>query len=268
MREAMVGRELKGGFSARAAKSIVSMARRRPKARARRTLPGLPRLPRARPLAPHEVDLLGLGLVALGIFLCFVVYRGIAGGELGDLIRDGLRWLIGVLAYAVPAALVATGGLVLSRALLPPVRPLRTGLVLFVAATLLALAAGTFGLGPDGPPREGFHQAAFEARGGAVGAAECWGVSHLVSNLGAHILAVFGWVAGVVLISGATVAGIVRAGRAQAERATTLVRTRRPAPAPATDPVVAYDPEPIEPPEPDTAELIVRATHVEAPEAP
>src|SRR4051794_13797747 len=264
----MVGREFKGGFSGPAAKSFASMARRRPKARARRTLPGLPRLPRAPQLAPHEVDLLGLGLVALGIFLSFVVYRGTAGGELGDGVRDGLRWLIGVLAYAVPAGLVAAGGVVLSRALLPPGRPLRTGLILFIAATLLALAAGTFGLGPDGPPRAGFHRAAFEARGGAIGAAEYWGVSHLISDLGANILAVFGWVAGVVLISGATVAGVVRAGRAQAERATTLVRTRRPGPAPATHPVVAYDPEPIEPPEPDTAELIVRATHVEAPEAP
>src|SRR4051794_21617882 len=155
MREAMVGRELKGGFSARAAKSIVSMARRRPKARARRTLPGLPRLPRARALAPHEVDLLGLGLVALGIFLCFVVYRGTAGGELGDGIRDGLRWLIGVLAYAVPAALVAAGGIVLSRAPLPPVRPPRTRPVVFVAATPLAPAAGTFGPRPDGPPPGG-----------------------------------------------------------------------------------------------------------------
>src|SRR3954447_140434 len=244
------------------------MARRRPKARARRTLPGLPRLPRAPQLAPHEVDLLGLGLVALGIFLSFVVYRGTAGGELGDGIRDGLRWLIGVLAYAVPAALVATGGLVLSRALLPPVRPLRTGLILFVAATLLALAAGTFGLGPDGPPRAGFHRAAFEARGGAIGAAEYWAVSHLISDLGANILAIFGWVAGVVLISGATVAGVVRAGRAQAERATTLARARRPRRAAERAPVAAWAPEPIEPPEPDTAELVVRATHVEAPDAP
>src|SRR4051795_5295398 len=177
MREAMVGRDLKGGFSARAAKSFVSMARRRPKARARRTLPGLPRLPRVRQLAPHEVDLLGLGLVALGIFLSFVVYRGTAGGELGDGIRDGLRWLIGVLAYAVPAALVAAGGIVLSRALLPPLRPRLTGVILFVPAPLLALAAGTLGLGPGGPRHGAFHQAAFEARGGAIGAAEYWGVS-------------------------------------------------------------------------------------------
>src|SRR3954452_19004375 len=79
----MVGREFKGGFSGPAANPIVSMARRRPKARARRTLPGLPRLPRAPHLQPHEVDLLGLGLLALGIFLSFVVYRGTAGGEHG-----------------------------------------------------------------------------------------------------------------------------------------------------------------------------------------
>src|SRR3954452_7209614 len=264
----MVGREFKGGFSGPAAKSFASMARRRPKARARRTLPGLPRLPRVPQLAPHEVDLLGLGLVALGIFLSFVVYRGTAGGELGDGIRDGLRWLIGVLAYAVPAALVAAGGIVLSRALLPPMRPLRTGLILFVAATLLALAAGTLGLGPDGARHGYFHRAAFEARGGAIGEGLYWGVSHLVSHLGADILAVFGWVAGVVLVSGATVAGLVRAGRAQAERATTLVRARRPAPAPVAAPVAAWAPEPLEPPDADTAELVVRATHVEAPEAP
>jgi DNA segregation ATPase FtsK/SpoIIIE, S-DNA-T family len=241
------------------------MARRRSKARARRSLPGLPRLPSLPRLEPHHVDLLGLALAAAGIFLCFVVYRGAAGGAVGAGLTNGLRWLLGVLAYAVPAALVAAGGVVLSRALLPPRRPLRTGLVCLVLALALGLAAGTLGLGPAAPRHGYFERGVLEARGGAVGEAEYWAAVHVASTLGAHILAVFGFLAGLILVSGATVAGVIRAGRAQAERATTIVRARRPAPAPAT----ATDPAPaVEPPAPDAEEVVLRATHVEAPEAP
>jgi DNA segregation ATPase FtsK/SpoIIIE, S-DNA-T family len=239
------------------------MATRRPKSRARRGARGRPRLPRLPPLGPQHVDLLGLGLVAAGIFLSFVVYRGAAGGELGEGVKDGLRWLIGVVAYAVPAGLVAAGGLVVSRALLPPMRPLRTGLICLVAAVILGLAAGTLGLGPDTPRHGFFHRAAFEPRGGAAGDALYWGASHLVSTLGAHIIAVFLFVAGLILVSGATVAGVIRAGRDHAERATTIVRARRPEPA-----TRAPHAEPVVPPDLDTEELVVRATHVEAPGAP
>src|SRR6202000_2112998 len=74
------------------------------------------------------------------------------------------------------------------------------------------LSAGTLGLGPGATPAGQFwHAAAFERRGGVVGQSEFWVMSHLLSTLGADILAVFLFVAGLILVSGATLATVVRA---------------------------------------------------------
>ena len=75
------------------------------KARARRsTLPWPPRLP---VLEQRHLDLLGLGLVAVGVFLAFPLYMGWEGGEAGQGIVDGLTWAVGRVAWATPVALVA-----------------------------------------------------------------------------------------------------------------------------------------------------------------
>jgi S-DNA-T family DNA segregation ATPase FtsK/SpoIIIE len=188
----------------------------------------------------------------------------------------------------------------------PPTRPLRTGLGCLVAAVTLMLAAGTLGIGPGAAPAATFwHPAVFEQRGGVIGQAEFWVMSHLLSSLGADILAVFLFVAGLILVSGATLATVVRTtgagvvGTGRAVRRSTdsvsaTLGARRPAAAAATTrsrgrsvrvtgdaerPITAdrlldpdlLDPDghpaplPLLPPEPETAELIVRATHVEAP---
>jgi DNA segregation ATPase FtsK/SpoIIIE, S-DNA-T family len=233
-------------------------------------------------LEPHHVDVIGLALIALGIFLAAVAYLHWSGGTLGDGAVTGMRFVFGALGYAVPAALLAAGALVLLRELRPPARPMRTGALCLTVALTLALAAGTLGLGPGAVHgRQFWHAAAYERRGGIVGQAELWVSSHLLSTVGAHILALFLLLAGLILVSGATLAGVVKlmgvgvAGtsrtlrRSTAEVAATVAR--RPATeagraaavsrsAPAAEP-----PELILPPEPDTDELIVRATHVEAP---
>ncbi len=265
-----------------------------PRKRAKRSLlasrPALS-LPRVE-LEPHHVDILGLALIAIGIFLAGVAYLHWAGGTLGDGAVKGTRFVFGSLGYAVPASLVAAGALVLARELRPPARPLRTGLLCLTAALTLALAAGTLGIGPGPTPAHGFWRAsAFESRGGIIGQSELWVVTHLISTLGAHILAVFLFIAGVILVSGATLASAIRvtgtglAGTSRALRRSTEDLTanvsRRPATAPrrpataaasAAASAAAFDqpeldlePEPLLPPEPDTAELVVRATHVEAP---
>ncbi len=86
-------------------------------------------LPRPAPLEPHHVDIVALGLIALGILLGGVAYAGWDGGALGNGAVTGLRFLLGALGYVVPAALLIAGALVLARELRPPVRPLRTGLL-------------------------------------------------------------------------------------------------------------------------------------------
>jgi DNA segregation ATPase FtsK/SpoIIIE, S-DNA-T family len=234
-----------------------SRSRTRKRARAKRaptaTLPRL-QLP---PLAPHQVDLLGLALVALGVFLAFVLYRGSAGGEAGSVARDGLRLLLGRVAYAVPAALAAGGVLVVARTLLPAIRPLRAGALCLFAAVTLALAAGTLGLAGGAPHGDIWREATLQARGGALGGALYWAASGLVSDVGAHILAIFLFCAGLLLLSGVTIASLVRAAGAGVAAG---ARTRIPAPV---DPATAA--EPIAPPELDPERLVVRATHVEAP---
>jgi S-DNA-T family DNA segregation ATPase FtsK/SpoIIIE len=239
-------------------------AKKRPKsrtsARARRASAssGLP-LPHLPELSPHQLDLLGLGLVAAGVFLAFVTYFGSAGGEAGDGANAGLRLLLGRLAYGIPIVLVISGALVVARALLPATRPLRTGAICLLSSIALALSAGTLGLG--GGPAHGGAWAApmLKQRGGALGESLYWVTGHLVSDVGAHIVAVFLFLAGLLLISGVTVASLVRrAGES-------VVETRRRAAARAPEPPPARVPAPIVPPEPDSEPVVVRATHVEAP---
>jgi S-DNA-T family DNA segregation ATPase FtsK/SpoIIIE len=249
--------------------------RNAPPKRARRSLlASRPSLPQPK-LEPHQVDIIGLALVALGVFLALVGYFHLAGGTLGGGAVKGMRFVFGALGYAVPVALIAAGGLVLMRELRPPTRPLRTGTICLTAALTLALAAGTLGLGPGAAhARMLWHPASFEARGGIVGASELWVSSHLISTVGADILAAFLLIAGVILISGATLASVIRAtgegvvGTHRAIRRTTdeigLTTARRPA-TEAARTAAGLDSEPFLPPEPDTAELVVRATHVEAP---
>ncbi|HSC02226.1 MAG TPA: DNA translocase FtsK [Solirubrobacteraceae bacterium] len=239
------------------------------------------RLPRPE-LEPHHVDILALGLIAVGILVGGVAYAGWDGGTLGNGAVTAMRFVLGALGYVVPAALVVFGALLLARELRPPVRPLRTGAVCLTASITLALAAGTLGVGPGAAPAEEFWRASvFEDRGGVVGQAELWVSSHLISTLGADILAVFLFVAGLILVTGAGVAGVVRATGARVAGTTRVIRrstegmtasVRRPATAAARARAgEAYSDEPVEPllpPEPDTSELVVRATHVEAPPIP
>ena len=101
----------------------------------------------------RQLDLVGLALVALGVFLAFVFYGDWNGGQVGGALADGLRYLVGVTAYVVPAALVAGGVIVVLRPFLPNSRPFAAGALCLFAALTLALTAGTFGLGPGGARR-------------------------------------------------------------------------------------------------------------------
>ncbi|MBW3652043.1 MAG: DNA translocase FtsK [Actinobacteria bacterium] len=241
-------------------------AKSKPRARARRSSLGALGLPA---LEQRHMDLIGLGLVAVGVFLAFPQYLGWDAGAAGHLAKDGLAYVFGQVAHAVPVAIVAAGAILVLRPVLPAVRPFRSGALCLFAALTLMLAAGTFGIGPDGE-RDGYWNAAFfERRGGIVGDALLYCVATAASTIGAHILAVFLLVAGALLLTGASVAGILRAtgsGLADTTRAigrTVPVRARRPA-SPA-EPLPDPEPGPRHPPEPADRELVVRSTHVEAP---
>ncbi|HVF78517.1 MAG TPA: DNA translocase FtsK [Solirubrobacteraceae bacterium] len=247
-----------------------SPAKSKPRARARRSSLGALGLPA---LEQRHVDLIGLGLVALGVFLAFPLYMRWDGGAAGHAATDGLAYLVGQVSYAVPVAIVAAGAILVLRPVLPSVRPFRAGGLCLFAALTLMLAAGTFGIGPDGARDRYWTAPFFEERGGIVGDALLYCVATAVSTIGAHILAVFLLVAGILLLTGASVAGVLRAtgsGLADTTRAisrTVPVRTRRAAPLvpEAAEQTAEADPEPYHPPEPVDSEVIVRSTHVEAP---
>jgi S-DNA-T family DNA segregation ATPase FtsK/SpoIIIE len=249
----------------------------RPRARAQRSSLGTLGVP---VIEQRHLDLIGLGLVAIGVFLVFPLYLGWDGGAAGHAAKHGLTYAVGQVAYAAPVAIVVAGALFVLRPVLPAVRPFRAGALCLFAALTLMLAAGTLGIGPSGVRHGYWNPSFFEPRGGIVGDALLYAVASAVSTIGAHILALFLLVAGVLLLTGASVAGVLQATSSSLVDTTRAigrvvpVPTRRPErqeaqPAPERDDDQREpDPEPFGPPEPVDSEVIVRATHVEAPAPP
>jgi S-DNA-T family DNA segregation ATPase FtsK/SpoIIIE len=237
-------------------------SRRRKRRRSRGSWPPF-QLPH---LEQHQWDVIGLGLVAAAAFFACVFYFDWAGGEVGEVMADGILFLFGGAGYLAPVALFAAGAAIVIRPMLPAVHPLKTGALCLAAALTLGLAAGSLGLGPGDTPRDGFLDAPYlREHGGLVGESLFWASSKLFSEAGSHILFVFLLLAGVLLVTGASIAGVVQATRDAA--ATTTQRVRR-VPTVATAPLPGDPippPDPVEPPEPENQEPVVRATHVEAP---
>jgi S-DNA-T family DNA segregation ATPase FtsK/SpoIIIE len=185
------------------------------KKRARRSSPGLPTLEQ------RHWDLIGLGLVAFAVFLGFVLYRGRDGGKLGARTVDGLTWLLGDIAYAVPVALAAIGAILVLRPVLPAVRPFRSGGLCLLAAALLWLGA---------------------ASGGKVGELAEDGVGTLIGSFGVDVLAIFFFLAAVLLLTGASIAGVVKATSTSVVDTTrSLKPVRRPARRPVAPPEPVHE---------------------------
>ncbi|HVD49494.1 MAG TPA: hypothetical protein VNB50_05655, partial [Gaiellaceae bacterium] len=118
------------------------MARRRK----RRTLrPRVPSRVKRRKRAGKKAEghqhpeLIGLGLLALGVFLGAVVWAGWNGGYVGVWIADGLDAVIGDATLGLPAALAIVGALMVTRSDLVDVRPFRTGLVVLACGLMITL---------------------------------------------------------------------------------------------------------------------------------
>jgi S-DNA-T family DNA segregation ATPase FtsK/SpoIIIE len=243
-------------------------SRRRKRRRSRGFWPQLD-LPQ---LDQRQWDLIGLALVAFAAFFACVFYLDWAGGEVGEAMADGIVFLFGGAGYTAPLALFAAGALIVIRPMLPATHPLKTGAICLIAAVTLGMAAGSLGLGAGDTPRDGFLDPDYLQRhGGLVGETLFWSSSKLFSEAGSHILFVFLMLAGVLLVTGASIAGVVQATRDAATTTSDRVRrttrglsTAVTAPLPG-DPIPGVPSEPVEPPEPEDEEPVVRATHVEAP---
>jgi S-DNA-T family DNA segregation ATPase FtsK/SpoIIIE len=227
-------------------------------------------------LDQRQRDVIGLAFVAAGVFLGFVLYGGWNGGHAGHGLAVALGWLLGRARALAPATLVIGGGALLLRPVLPALRPLRTGALCVFAAVTLALAAGMLGL--SSAPATGapaWTSAHLQSHGGVAGEALYQLTHKLVQDVGVDILVVFLLITGAILLTGASIASVIRATGTGVVDTTRMVRRLRdservPAPRAARSGVgapAAFEPDlgSLTPPDPDPRELIVRATHVEAP---
>ncbi|HWH96412.1 MAG TPA: DNA translocase FtsK [Baekduia sp.] len=243
------------------------------RARARRSsATWAPRLP---VIEQRHLDLFGLALVACGVFLAFPLYLGWDGGQAGDAVVDGLALAVGMLRYVAPLGVVAVGAVVVLRPLLPSVRPFKSGGVCFVLALALMFAAGTVGLGPD-TIRDGYwNQDFLRDRGGYLGEALFYASSTLIGSIGTHIFALFLFLAGVLLLTGASLAGILKATGGTVAESTRVLRSATARPEASATPATAAGATAargstarrprVEVPETGGDDVVVKATHVEAP---
>jgi DNA segregation ATPase FtsK/SpoIIIE, S-DNA-T family len=142
----------------------------------------------------HHPELIGLGLVALGVFLAAVLWAGWNGGYAGGWISDGLDALIGSAALGLPAALAVVGSLMVARSDLVDVRPFRTGIVVISLGLMLTL-------GND--------------EGGYFGTVLGGGLGLALGSTGVAIVGVVALLAGALLVTGASAGAIIRrSGRA------------------------------------------------------
>ncbi len=232
-------------------------------------------------LNQRQRDVLGLALVAGGVFMGFVLYGSggppAPGGRAGHAIAVALGWALGRARVFAPVALVICGGVLLLRPVLPAVRPLRAGAICLFASVTLALSAGTLGLSSgSGRGARAWTSAHLQAHGGVAGQALYEAAHRLVQNVGVNILVVFLLLAGVILLTGASLASVLRATgsglidstqmlRRLGERESAARLRRGPPRAPEGMDDDRDAPASMHPPEPGPQELIVRATHVEAP---
>jgi S-DNA-T family DNA segregation ATPase FtsK/SpoIIIE len=137
--------------------------------------------------AHHE--LVGLGLVAAGVFFAVVTWLEGNGGIVGTTIADWLDALFGTARIGVPIVLLVLGGLMIARASLVDVKPFRLGLALVCAGTLVLLG---------------------DERGGAFGTASDAVFGRLIGGTGTFILGLFLVWGGALLLTGASLGAMLR----------------------------------------------------------
>jgi S-DNA-T family DNA segregation ATPase FtsK/SpoIIIE len=249
--------------------------RRQPARKGRGRAPARGRRPtrgrgRARSRSPEarqrRLDLVGLSCLALAVYLAYVIYFGWNGGTVGNGAETALGYAVGAGAVVFPVGLGLLGlGLIL-KPILPSPGATATGVFALCAGLLLALAAQTAGLGPDGTRGDLFRPEFFADHGGAVGEVLYWASTTLFQRIGAHIIAVLLIAAGALLIAGRSVSDLINAVRRGFDHArhgaaefVTLARDSR---AATTDPDLidtdAADTDPVfGPPEPVEADPTV-----------
>ena len=174
------------------------------RAKAPRRAPARATQRRRKPVhAHHNAELVGLGLVAAGVFLACVLWFGLSGGPVPHAVTDAIGWA----AYVAPVVICPLGALIVTRSTLVAVRPFRFGLFLGVAGLMLALGS---------------------SHGGFVGRGLESLVALGVGSTGATILGVLLTLIGTLFLTGASLGALVRrsghAVRTASRTASTRVR--------------------------------------------
>jgi DNA segregation ATPase FtsK/SpoIIIE, S-DNA-T family len=248
-------------------------AKRRSPARTRARRSSATWAPRLPVIEQRHLDLLGLALVACGVFLAFPLYLGWDGGSVGDAAVDALALAIGALRVVAPIGVIAAGAVIVLRPVLPSVRPFKSGGICLLLALALMLAAGTLGLGPSGVRHGYWHEDFLRDRGGYLGESLFYISSQLIGSIGTHILALFLLLAGVLLVTGASVAGVLKATGSGVADTTRVLRSapdqlglrRAPGPATTAGKRASTTRPRVRVPEEGDDDVVVKATHVEAP---
>ena len=199
----------------------------RPRTRSRAPAPKPRKSPRevVAGLEQRHLDLIGLGLIAVAVYLGCVLYVGWDGGPVGDSLKQALTDATGRVAYLVPIAVAVWGAGLMMRPMIKAPGAFNAGAILIVASLLLAFAAETAGLGPSHPVRHGyFHQPFYSVHGGVLGEGLYWAATSLFHRLGAQILAVLMFVSGVLLITQTTVSSLLKGAGKVARTAGTGTR--------------------------------------------
>ena len=152
-------------------------------------------------------ELIGLGLVALGLFLGSVIWAGWNGGYVGLWIAEGLDAVIGSASWGLPAALVIVGGLMVARSDLVDVRPFRMGLAVLAFGLMITL-------GKD--------------QGGYIGSVLGGGLGLALGGTGVAIVGVLTLLAGGLLVTGASAGAMLRNSGRAVHRAARRSIDRRP----------------------------------------
>src|SRR5215218_4168221 len=196
------------------------MARRRKKRALRPRMPARTRRKRSsrKQRGRQHPELIGLGIVAFGLFMAAVLYADWNGGYVGGWIAQAYDAMVGSLSYALPVLFVAVGGLMVARSTIVDLRPFRVGL--FVLALGLLFVLG-------------------RAHGGYAGRGLESLFSKLVGNAGVTLLGALAIAIGVLLLSGASLGALLRRSSAAVRRVGSAARQRMEWPGPEPVPAAA-----------------------------
>jgi S-DNA-T family DNA segregation ATPase FtsK/SpoIIIE len=177
----------------------------------------------------HDAEVVGLGLLGVGVFLACVLWFGLSGGVVPHAVIRMLGWA----AYISPAVFCPLGALIVTRSALVAVRPFRLGLSVTVLGLMLAL--GT-------------------SHGGWVGRQFETLVAKGVGSTGSTILGILATLVGVLFLTGASLGAVVRrSGHAVRDASTRVRRERaarpsRPVAEPTHEAISFHPLEKLEPP--------------------